>query len=424
MALAVRAPPQYACLDHHARSSVVGAARARPLRPRLSPAVPSRRARARAQVDEDILSPMAGEETPLAEDMVPADAPADEGAYTLVGPMLPKSDKGTYTWRVENFTRIRQQKQYSPVFYSGPHAWRLLMYPAGNNSPHLSVYLDVADGQQLPLHWSRQAHFTLAMINHLDPARTVSKDSDHVFHTRANDWGFREFVQLADARDPGNGYLLDDGSLQITCTVEVAWQPSGHVDSKKETGFVGLKNQGATCYMNSLLQTLEQLPCFRKAVYHMPTREDDDAENSIPLALQRIFYKLQHSDTSVSTKQLTKSFGWDTADTFMQHDVQELLRVLVDKLEEKMKGTSVEGTMAHLFEGKLQNYVKCVRVEDESRRDEAFYDLQVGAHASSWQGASRLLLLPPSLSTTAPQRRHSYADPCTLSPNPATCRCP
>ena len=40
---------------------------------------------------------------------------------------------------------------------------------------------------------------------------------------------------------------------------------------------------------------------------------------------QRIFYKLQYGDTSVSTKQLTKSFGWDTTDTFMQHDVQARL---------------------------------------------------------------------------------------------------
>ena len=37
-------------------------------------------------------------------------------------------------------------------------------------------------------------------------------------------------------------------------------------DSKKETGFVGLKNQGATCYMNSLLQTLYHIPYFRKVL--------------------------------------------------------------------------------------------------------------------------------------------------------------
>ena len=44
----------------------------------------------------------------------------------------------------------------------------------------------------------------------------------------------------------------------------------------------------------------------------MHTTDGEDPENSIPLSLQRIFFKLQYSDASVSTKQLTKSFGWDT----------------------------------------------------------------------------------------------------------------
>ena len=47
--------------------------------------------------------------------------------------------------------------------------------------------------------------------------------------------------------------------------------------------------------------------------------------------------QLQFGDMSVSTKDLTRSFGWDYHDAFMQHDVQELNRVLVEKLEERMK---------------------------------------------------------------------------------------
>ena len=67
-----------------------------------------------------------------------------------------------------------------------------------------------------------------------------------------------------------------------------------------------------------------------QAVYKMPTESDDSAK-SVALALQRVFYDLQFSDKPVGTKKLTKSFGWEALDSFMQHDVQEFLRVVSTK---------------------------------------------------------------------------------------------
>ena len=64
---------------------------------------------------------------------------------------------------------------------------------------------------------------------------------------------------------------------------------------------------------------------------------DEPVEANVGLAMQRVFYDLQYSDKPVGTKKLTKSFGWDSIETFMQHDVQELCRVLLDNLENKMK---------------------------------------------------------------------------------------
>ncbi|CAL9089521.1 unnamed protein product [Musa textilis] len=282
-----------------------------------------------------------------------------------------------FRWTIENFSRLNIKKLYSDIFYVGGYKWRVLIFPKGNNVDHLSIYLDVADSATLPYGWSRYAQFTLAIVNQIHSKFTIRKETQHQFNSRESDWGFTSFMSLSELYDPSRGYLVNE-----TCVIEAEVAVRRLIDywsydSKKETGYVGLKNQGATCYMNSLLQTLYHIPYFRKAVYHMPTTENDMPSGSIPLALQSLFYKLQYSDNSVATKELTKSFGWDTYDSFMQHDVQELNRVLCEKLEDKMKGTVVEGTIQYLFEGHHMNYIECINVDYKSTRKESFYDLQL-----------------------------------------------
>ncbi|KAJ6827494.1 ubiquitin carboxyl-terminal hydrolase 12-like [Iris pallida] len=322
------------------------------------------------QEDDEMLVPNSNVvEGPQPMEVAPVEAPqpAPEEPPTM----------SRFTWTIEHFSRLHPKKHYSEVFSVGGYKWRVLIFPKGNNVDHLSMYLDVADSGNLPYGWSRYAQFSLSVVNQMHNKFTIRKETQHQFNARESDWGFTSFMPLSDLYDPRRGYIMND-----TCIVEAEVAVKRVIDywnydSKKETGFVGLKNQGATCYMNSLLQTLYHIPYFRKAVYHMPTTENDMPSGSIPLALQSLFYKLQYSDSSVATKELTKSFGWDAYDSFMQHDVQELNRVLCEKLEDKMKGTVVEGTIQQLFEGHHMNYIECINVDYKSTRKESFYDLQL-----------------------------------------------
>lgn len=152
-------------------------------------------------------------------------------------------------------------------------------------------------------------------------------------------------------------------------------------DSKKETGMVGLKNQGATCYLNSLVQSLYFTNAFRKAVYQIPTDQEASRDNSA-WTLQRLFYNLQTSDAAVSTTELTTSFGWDSRQAFEQQDVQELSRKLMERLEEKMKGTIAEKALPQLFVGKTKTYISCINVDYESSRVEDFWDIQLNVRGN------------------------------------------
>ncbi|XP_054064647.1 ubiquitin carboxyl-terminal hydrolase 40 isoform X1 [Rissa tridactyla] len=153
------------------------------------------------------------------------------------------------------------------------------------------------------------------------------------------------------------------------------------------TNLSGIKNQGGTCYLNSLLQTLLFTPEFREALFALGPEElgtlDDSSKPDakvriIPLQLQRLFAQLLLLDQqAASTTDLTESFGWNSHEEMRQHDVQELNRILFSALETSLVGTSGHDLINRLYHGIVVNQIVCKECKNISERQEDFLDLTV-----------------------------------------------
>lgn len=312
-----------------------------------------------------------------------------------------------FIWRITDWPALNtaaNNRVYSDSFFvpitavasnNNDDGWwfKALLMPKGQDKSDTAISLYLAIDEQRNGakvsgdQWSLCADFVFALINP-DSGKTLSKYVHHRFDSDAIDWGFSQFVQKSSSDNEEQSiqdFVSADGQLIVKATVRLIDDPTGMLwihpgsfayDSKRATGCVGLQNQGATCYMNSILQSLFLTNAFRKSIYHIPT-DGKDPHDSIPLALQRLFYALTFSAQPPNTNDLTASFGWDLHESFTQHDVQEFLRVLMDDLEEKMKGTAADGHIDKLFGGRVKKVIRCLNIEFESSRTETVYDVQL-----------------------------------------------
>ncbi|KAL8175014.1 UNVERIFIED_CONTAM: Ubiquitin carboxyl-terminal hydrolase 7 [Gekko kuhli] len=165
--------------------------------------------------------------------------------------------EATFQFTVERFNRLSESVLSPPCFVRNL-PWKIMvmprLYPDRPHQKSVGFFLQ-CNAESDSTSWSCHAQAVLKIINYKDDEKSFSRRISHLFFHKENDWGFSNFMSWSEVTDPDKGYVEDD---KVTFEVYVqADAPHGVAwDSKKHTGYVGLKNQGATCYMNSLLQTL------------------------------------------------------------------------------------------------------------------------------------------------------------------------
>lgn len=156
---------------------------------------------------------------------------------------------------------------------------RILMFPSGNNVEFCSFYLEQAwPDSKPPDDWYCCVQFSIVLWNPNEPTILSHHTAHHRFTKEEGDWGFTRYLELRKvfgAQWDGTGRpMIENDAANVTAYVRVVqdetgvlWHNFQNYDSKKETGFVGLKNQGATCYLNSLIQSLYFTNAFRKVCF-------------------------------------------------------------------------------------------------------------------------------------------------------------
>ncbi|KAF9763116.1 Ubiquitin carboxyl-terminal hydrolase 7 [Nosema granulosis] len=157
-------------------------------------------------------------------------------------------------------------------------------------------------------------------------------------------------------------YIDEEEEYHIGLKINVM---SGHYDSREITGYVGLRNLGATCYINSFIQTIFNIKKFRADILNC------EPVDKI-LLLQRLFYKMQIDEDPLDTTEFVVSNVWDD-DIHLHQDIHEFSKVFFDTVEKESKKKEI---IEDLIQGQVTNYIKascgCTRNIKEN-----FQDIQV-----------------------------------------------
>lgn len=168
---------------------------------------------------------------------------------------------------------------------------------------------------------------------------------------------------------------LFENNDKLNATMSVKAELPNYWSSIESTGFIGLRNEGATCYINALFQSLFSINKFRQIVFDAPI-DPDDIHDSFVFDLKYIFYMMQEKKCSeIRMLNFIKHFEWDQMTRSNQQDVEEFLRLLTDKLNANLGEQKLINDLNDLFVGQIKTITECPGFN--SPNVETFWDIQL-----------------------------------------------
>ena len=141
------------------------------------------------------------------------------------------------------------------------------------------------------------------------------------------------------------------------------WDYKPERDVRSSTGFVGLRNKGCTCYMNSLLQVLYMVPEVREGILATQTASNASeaaSSNDIVLQLQRLFFNLKYGEKKAFSPDdwvfaYKDESGLLPVNVSQQQDAQEFLQVLCERLSAQESQGQGRGTSCTPLAGSVDS---------------------------------------------------------------------